>query len=689
MNSSSREIEYHCWLRYDKIQQESLREQYRAWCGNIVFLNQSPVLQAAKEELSQGIQNLLNIIPAATELPRRNRAIVVGRADSHPLLEAAIAPGQTGGTAGEGFAITTIRNPEREYIAITAGSDPGLLYGIHHFLRLLQTQREISDLRLREAPRNPLRMINHWDNLDGTVERGYAGKSIFYEQNRLSADCARIRDYARLLASVGINGLVVNNVNVHREETGLIRDKLEIVVKMADIFRVYGIKIFLSINYAAPLTLGELTTAAPLDDRVRDWWRARVEQIYEQIPDFGGFLVKADSENRPGPFTYGRNQAEGANVIAEALQPFGGLVIWRCFVYNCRQDWRDRATDRAKAAFDNFKPLDGAFAANVILQIKNGPMDFQVREPVSPLFGAMAHTNQMLELQITQEYTGQQIDLCYLAPQWQEVLAFDTYARGQGSFVKRIVDGSLFGRSCCGMAGVANIGDDSNWTGHPLAQANLYSFARLAWNPDLSAAEIAEEWVRCTFGNDPEVVATIKTMLSNSWRIYENYTAPLGIGWMVNPGCHYGPNVDGYEYSRWGTYHRADCRGIGIDRSVRTGTGYAGQYHPENALKYETPETCPDELLLFFHHLPYTQRLKNGQTIIQHIYDTHCAGVEQVEELQRSWEGLKDKIDPRRFQQVRERLRRQLDNAVEWRDVVNAYFYRKSGIPDQRGRKID
>lgn len=457
---------------------------------------------------------------------------------------------------------------------------------------------------------------------------------------------------------------------------------------MADIFRSYGIKTFLSINYASPIEIGGLPTADPLDPEVRRWWKETAKRIYQYIPDFGGFVVKADSEFRPGPFTYGRDHAEGANMLAEALVPFGGLVIWRCFVYNCQQDWRDRTTDRAKAAYDHFKPLDGQFREKVILQIKNGPMDFQVREPVSPLFGAMPNTNQMMEVQITQEYTGQQKHLCFLIPQWKEVLEFDTYAKGKGSKVKKVVDGSLFGYHYSGITGVSNVGDDPNWTGHTLAQANLYGFGRLAWNPDLSAEEIANEWIVQTFGDDPQVIEAVSWMLLASWRIYENYTSPLGVGWMVNPGHHYGPNVDGYEYSHWGTYHYADRDGIGVDRTVATGTGYTAQYFPENAAMYESLDTCPDELLLFFHHVPYTHRLHSGETVIQHIYNTHFKGVEQTKELKKRWEQLKGKIDEKRYNDVLERLTIQVEHAKEWRDVINTYFYRKSGIDDQYGRKI-
>lgn len=679
--------DYRCWLNYGRVEDEALCRHYREWCSRIVTPIPAAGATLALSELVTGIQQLTAVQPDIAVYPSSQQGILFGLLESAPFSAGLVTPEEKAELNEEGFLLKTVSQPG-PYLLLTARTEQGLLYGVFGLLRLLQSRRRLDRLQMVETPKNPIRMLNHWDNLDGSVERGYAGNSFFYRNNELTANLERVRDYARLLASIGINRIVVNNVNVHPEETKLIDCRLGMVEKLAEIFRPYGIRLMLSINYASPMEIGGLPTADPLDPEVRQWWRQRVEVIYKRIPDFGGFLVKADSEHRPGPFTYGRNHAEGANMLAEALAPYGGVVIWRCFVYNCQQDWRDRKTDRARAAYDHFQPLDGAFASNVILQIKNGPMDFQVREPVSPLFGAMPATNQMLELQITQEYTGQQIDLCYLAPQWKEVLDFDTYARGEGSFVKRVVNGSLFQRPYGGMAGVANVGDDPNWTGHPLAQANLYAFGRLSWDPDLSVEEITEEWVKATFGPDPEVGATISRMLLSSWRIYENYTAPLGIGWMVNPGFHYGPNVDGYEYSRWGTYHRATCHGIGVDRTMASGTGYTGQYFPENARRYEDVATCPDELILFFHHLPYTHRLKNGKTIIQHIYDTHFAGVEQVKELIQSWGRLKGKVDERRFRQVEERLTKQLVAAEEWRDVINTYFYRKTGIPDQHRRKI-
>ena len=519
--------------------------------------------------------------------------------------------------------------------------------------------------------------------MDGSIERGYAGRSIFYQDNRFIRDTDRIRDYARLLASVGMNGIVLNNVNVHYRETSLITEVfLEDVSRVAAIFRAYGITVYLSINYAAPVTLGELTTADPLDPAVEKWWSEKTANICRHIPDFGGFLVKADSENRPGPFTYGRDHAQGANMLAKALKPYGGIVIWRCFVYNCKQDWRDRVTDRANAAYDNFMPLDGQFMDNVVLQIKNGPMDFQVREPVSPLFGGLKKTNQMLELQITQEYTGQQKHVCYLIPMWKEVLDFDTFSEGEGSTVKRITDGSLYPQKYSGIAAVSNIGDDMNWTGHILAQANLYGYGRLIWDPELESSQITNEWVKLTFNDHPAVVKTVSGILEKSWRAYEDYTSPLGIGWMVNPNHHYGPSVDGYEYSAWGTYHRADCFGIGVDRTVENGTGNAGRYHPENAKRYNSMENCPEELLLFFHHVLYSYRLKSsGKTLIQHIYDTHFDGVDQVKTFREQWLSLKGLIDQERFDHILNRLDIQFKMRANVGMLSTAFLQEKRVFP--------
>jgi alpha-glucuronidase len=676
-----------CWLRLDGIKDSSFQKNYRRCLESVYCNSDTRLAKTALNELLSGLTRLTGSSPKVVDDPESS-CIILSILAFDKEIDSALATNEIAKLQPEGFLIKAVKDNKGSKIYITAKTDKGLLYGVFRFLLYLDQQKEIGKLHLLENPKNPIRMINQWDNLDGSIERGYAGRSIFYQNNILTTDMARVKYYARMLASVGINAIAINNVNAHKEETRLIADKIHMVKEINDIFRDYGIRVFLSINYASPIDIGGLSSADPLDDEVAKWWVDRVAYIYKNIPDFGGFLVKADSENRPGPFTYNRNHAEGANMLAAALKPYGGLLIWRCFVYNCQQDWRDLTIDRAKAAYENYHYLDGSFADNVILQIKNGPMDFQVREPVSPLIGTMERTNQMLELQITQEYTGQQRHLCYLVPQWKEILDFDTRAKGQGYPVKKLVNGSTFPMKHCGITAVSNIGTDYNWTGHYLAQANLYGYGRLTWDPDLATETITEEWIISTFGPKQELIDTISKMLISSWPIYENYTSPLGIGWMVNPDHHYGPSVDGYEYSKWGTYHRADLKAIGVDRTVAKGTGFTRQYRKGNYLMFENIETCPEELILFFHRLPYTYRLKNGKTIIQHIYDTHFGGVDQAIRLKEQWEKLNGMIDEKRFSHVLDRLKQQIDHAKEWRDVINSYFYRKTGICDIHSRKI-
>ncbi|WP_329333624.1 alpha-glucuronidase [Streptomyces sp. NBC_00663] len=563
---------------------------------------------------------------------------------------------------------------------VTASGARGLLYGFFHVVRLGEDAFLPEPTRETHEPAVGRRMLDHWDNVAvhpvmGQVERGYAGGSLFWEDGRARGDLERVAAYARLLASCGINAIALNNVNVHTEEARLLTDRIGEVAELAGVFRAYGVRTHLSVTFAAPVVLGGLSTADPLDPAVRAWWAAATARVYEAIPDFGGYVVKADSEGQPGPFAYGRSHADGANLLAAALEPYGGTVHWRAFVYNHHQDWRDRTTDRARAAYDHFTPLDGEFAANAVLQVKHGPMDFQVREPVSPLIGAMPGTRLAVELQATQEYTGQQRHVCWLGPMWSEVLRF---GQEEGLTVGELARG--------GLVAVSNVGDDPFWTGHPLAQANLYTFGRLAWRPDADAPEILDEWIRLTFGTAP--AAGVRAVLAGSWRTYEKYTAPLGVGFMVQPGHHYGPSVDGYEYSPWGTYHFADRDGVGVDRSVASGTGFAGQYGKRWAEVYETVASCPDELLLFFHHVPYGQELKSGKTVIQHIYDTHFEGVDEVAQARRVWDSLAGLVDPVRHARVAELFEEQLRGAGEWRDQINSYFFRKSGVPDERGRII-
>ncbi len=572
---------------------------------------------------------------------------------------------------GEGYSMGL-----RDGVITISGGPTGLLYGAFALIRKLALGDAAYDESRR--PSLPIRMLNHWDNMDGSIERGYSGGSFFFRDGGLIVD-RRTRDYARLLASCGINGAAINNVNVRGAATRLITSAYwKSLREAAGLFEEYGIKLYLALNFAAPVELGGLETADPLDETVCRWWADRMAELYGEIPGLGGFLVKADSEGRPGPFTYGRTHADGANMLAAAVRPYGGIIIWRCFVYDCRQDWRDTKTDRARAACDAFAPLDGLFDGNVYLQIKNGPMDFQVREPVSPLFGRLQKTKCLLEVQLAQEYTGQQRHVCYLLPWFKEVLSFRTFNGRERDRVSDIIGG---------LAAVSNTGDDYNWTGHDLAAANLYGFGRLACDPSLSAEEIAREWTALTYGLDEKVINNVTRILMRSWPAYEKYSAPLGLGWMCAPGHHYGPSPEGYEYDRWGTYHRADREAVGVDRTP-SGTGFTEQYNPPLNALYADRNACPEELLLFFHRLPYTFRLKSGKTLIQHIYDTHFEGVEDAEEFIRLWKELEGLVEPGAYSRVLDRLGEQLESAREWRDVVNSYFWRKTLIPDEGGRRL-
>ncbi|MCX5268780.1 alpha-glucuronidase [Streptomyces sp. NBC_00199] len=603
------------------------------------------------------------------------RAVHDGGADRHA------DPGLLEDLGEEGFVLERAAGTT----TVTAPGQRGLLYGLFHVVRLGEDAFRGERTSEAHRPATELRMLDHWDNVAvhpvmGQVERGYAGGSLFWRDGLARADTERVRGYGRLLAACGINAVSVNNVNVHEAEAHLLTDRVGEVARIADALRPYGIRTHLSVNFASPVLLGGQACADPLDESVREWWAEAARGVYAAVPDFGGFVVKADSEGQPGPFTYGRSHADGANMLAAALAPHGGTVHWRAFVYDHRQDWRDRSSDRARAAYDHFAELDGEFADNAVLQVKHGPMDFQVREPVSPVLGALPRTRFAVEVQATQEYTGQQRHVCWLGPMWSEVLRFRPEGE-HGSSVGELARG--------GLVAVSNVGDDPFWTGHPLAQANLYTVGRLAWQPDADPCRILDEWIALTFPSAAErLVDGLRTVLHGSWRTYEKYTAPLGVGFMVQPGHHYGPGVDGYEYSPWGTYHFADRDGIGVDRSSATGTGYAAQYAGPWAELYESPDSCPDELLLFFHHVPYGHVLNSGKTVVQHIYDTHFEGVEEAEEARRVWAGLADLVEPARHARVAERYEEQVRCAREWRDQVNSYFLRKSGIPDERGRTI-
>ena len=663
------------WLEYRNVNSN----RTDAYIKNVVldgFEKEHPVIKNALKELAAGAKGMLGV----TEVPVFE---TVSATDEATLL---IKKQSMDSEALEGAYCLTEQDGK---LTLFAGEESGVLYGVFHVLRLIATEKSLQGLNEKKSPSQPLRMMNHWDNMDGSIERGYSGLSFYYENNEFFIN-ERTRDFARFMASIGINGIVINNVNVKDAATYLITDRyFDKVAELSELFAEYGIKMYLSLNFAAPLELGGPQSADPLDEAVIGWWKEKMAEVFARVPKLGGFLVKADSEGRPGPFTYGRTQADGANMLADIVKPYGALIIWRCFVYNCTQDWRDYKTDRARAQYDNFIQMDGDYHDNVILQIKNGPMDFQIREPISPLLGGLKKTNQMMEVQIAQEYTGHQIDVFYLIPMFKECLDFKTYIREENDTVADIISGNLTEQRNLntGIAAVINTGNDWNWTGNILAAANLYGFGRLAFENSLSAEEIAEEWIRQTLSNDEEVVEKVLGILLPSREIYERYTSPLGIGWMVTPHIHYGCSVDGYEYSRWGTYHRADHLGIGVDRTDK-GTGYAQQYNEPNASMYNDMATCPEELLLFFHHVPYTYVLSTGKTLIQHIYDSHFQGVEEVEAMSSCWKSLEEKVPAESFANVTERLERQLYNAKDWRDQVNSYFYRKSGIPDEKGRTI-
>src|SRR5579864_2067256 len=670
------------WLRYSALSPQTAKN-YERLPDKIVLLGDSPVLKTAQQELIQDVSQMLGqTLRGVVAMPREN-AIVLGTFSGlHALAPALHVPQELN---PDGYWLKTAKIHGAECLVVAGAKDRGVLYGVFALLSKIARGESIAGIDEVQQPYAPIRWVNQWDNLDGRVERGYGGPSIFFADGKVRSDLTRAGQYARLLASVGINGCTINNVNAAPE---ILEDSfIAQVSRVAEAFRLWGVQLSLSVDLSSPKVMGGLDTFDPLDPRVAEWWRKKVDEIYRQIPDFGGFVVKADSEGRSGPSAYGRTHADAANVIARALKPHGGVVFYRAFVYNHHLDWHDLENDRAKAAYDNFHPLDGAFDDNAIVQIKNGPIDFQVREPVSPLFAGLRRTNEAIELQITQEYTGQQKHLCFLVPMWKEVLDFDMRVDGKSTPVKDLISGRVFHRPLGGFAGVANVGMDANWLGSPLAMANLYGFGRLAWNPNLSAEKIVDEWTRLTFGSDPLVVKTITSMQLSSWHVYENYTGPLGAGTLTNvTGNHYDPAPESSEENGWGQWHRADHNGIGMDRTIATGTGFIGQYPPEVQKLYEPLADCPDNLLLFFHHVPYTHVLHSGKTVIQHVYDSHYEGADRASNFIEQWKALDGHVDEERYRDILARFQFQAGEAVKWRDTICTWIYRLSAIPDQKGR---
>jgi alpha-glucuronidase len=670
------------WLRDSALSPQTAKS-YESLPGKIVLLSDRPVLSTARQELVRGIAQMLGrtLGPGDSSLPENT--IVLGTlAELDALALGLNTPKEL---AADGYWLKSANIHGSECLVITAATDRGVLYGVFALLSKIAVGESITAIDEAQQPYAPIRWVNQWDNLDGRIERGYGGSSIFFADGNVRSDLTRAGQYARLLASIGINGCTINNVNA---APGILEDSfIAQVSRIADVFRPWGVQLSMSVDLSSPKVIGGLDTFDPLDPRVAEWWRKKVDEIYRQIPDFGGFVVKADSEGRLGPSTYGRTPADAANVIARALKIHGGVVFYRAFVYNHHLDWHNVKNDRAKAAYDNFHPLDGAFDDNVIIQIKNGPIDFQVREPVSPLFAGLRRANEAIELQITQEYTGQQRHLCFLVPMWKEVLDFNMHISGNATPVEDLVAGRVFHRPTGGFVGVANVGMDANWLGSPLAMANLYGFGRLAWNPNLSAEKIAGEWTRLTFGNDPLVVMTITAMQLSSWHVYESYTGPLGAGTLTNIlGNHYDPGPESSEENGWGQWHRADHQGIGVDRTVATGTGFIGQYPPEVQTVYESLARCPDNLLLFFHHVPYTYVLRSGKTVIQHIYDSHYDGADAARDFISQWEALKSHMEEERYRDILTRLQYQAGEAVVWRDTICNWIYGLSGVADDKGR---
>jgi alpha-glucuronidase len=655
------------WLRYAPLDEPAARIERQALPAVIASLGNSAVEVNARQEIIRGVRGMLGrTLRLQSSVPSES-ALVMGT-----LARVGPQFAMTGSLTPDGYWLRTIVRNGVPYIVVTAANERGVLYGAFALLRKISLAESISHLDEKHAPHSAIRWVNQWDNLDGTIERGYGGRSIFWEDGHARADLTRVAEYGRLLASVGINGCSLNNVNAnpHILSPELTGD----VARIADTLRPWGVRVALSVDFGSPKTIGGLDTFDPLDARVAAWWKAKGDELYGAVPDLAGFVLKADSEGRVGPSTYGRSHADAANVVARALAPHGGSLFYRGFVYDHHMDWRNPKNDRARAAYDNFKPLDGQFDENVFIQVKNGPIDFQVREPASPLFGALAKTKEAIELQITQEYMGQARHLVFLVPMWKETLDFNM---GRAP-VKVLV---------AGFAGVANVGLDENWAGNQLSQANLYGFGRLAWDPDLTSEAIATEWTRLTFGSDPKVVRTITGMLLESWRAYENYTGPFGLQTLTDiTGNHYGVNVEASERNGWGQWHNADAQGVGMDRTVATGTGYIGQYAPAVARLYESRETCPDDLLLFMHHVPYTYKLHSGKTVIQAIYDAHYQGAQTAAGYARQWKSLKGRVDERRYAEVLAQLEYQGGQAEVWRDAVNNWFHRASGIGDEQGR---
>lgn len=668
---------YRLWLRYDALPEQSVKA-YRTQIKSLMIEGNSATSDAIRDELKIGLSGLLDKEISQNESVN-NVMLIVGTPKTSKLIGGLKLP--LSNLGNEGFLIRSIKIKGKNIIFIAANTDIGCLYGAFHFLRLIQTLQPIDALNISEKPRIQIRMLNHWDNLDGSIERGYAGKSLWNWAELPEKVDSRYKDYARANSSIGINGASLNNVNANAQF--LTAEYLKKVAAIADVFRPYGIKVYLSARFSAPMELGGLNTADPFDEGVKDWWKKKADEIYKVIPDFGGFLVKANSEGQPGPRTYNRNHVDGANMLAAALAPHNGIVIWRAFVYDMKPGY-----DRAGAAYENLQPFDGKFAPNVLLQAKNGPIDFQPREPFHPLFGAMPKTQLMPEFQITQEYLGFSNHLVFLAQMWREVLDADTYAKGKGSTVAKVADGSLFKQKITGIAAVANTGTDRNWTGHDMLQANWYSFGRLTWNHDISSSQIADEWIKMTLTREPKTVAVIKNILLESHEALVDYMTPLGLHHQMWGGHHYGPAPWWNTYSRddWNPtyYNKADESGIGFDRT-KTGSNTISQYFPQVRNEFSNLKTVPEKYLLWFQHVPWDYKMKSGKTLWNEMALKYQSGVDWTRKARKDWDDLKGVIDPERHQAIARKLAIQERDAIWWKDASLSYFQTFSKRPLPNG----
>ena len=652
---------YRLWLRYEKLPSA---DRYRQSIQSIAVQGKSAAFDAIRRELSVGCAGLLGTPIVVGD--RDDASVVVGTPQTSNLISKLGWEAELKNLEPEGYRIRTVGS----VVVVASLTDIGALYGTFHFLRLLQTEQPLVQLKLDESPRLKLRILNHWDNLDGSIERGYAGKSLWNWAELPGRIDPRLMDYARANASIGINGTVLNNVNANAQI--LTAEYLDKVAAIANVFRPYGIRVYLAARFSAPIEIGKLATADPLDSSVMAWWKAKADEIYKVIPDFGGFIVKANSEGQPGPRTYNRTHADGANMLAAAVAQHHGIVMWRAFVYDMKPGY-----DRAGAAYENLQPFDGKFAPNVLLQVKNGPIDFQPREPFHPLFGGMPKTQVMPELQITQEYLGFSNHFVFLASMWREFLDSDTFAAGRGSTVTKVVDGTLYRQRLTGIAGVANTGSDRNWTGHHLLQANWYTFGRLAWNPNTSSQQIATEWTNMTLTHDPKSVATIVRFMLSSHEAVVDYMTPLGLHHLFWGGHHYGPAPwwDTEKRDDWNPvyYHKADAFGIGFDRT-KTGSNTVSQYHAPVRQQFADLQRCPEKFLLWFHHVRWDHKMKSGRTLWDELALNYQRGVDWVRATRSTWATLAGAIDDERYSAITKKLEIQERDAIWWRDACLLYF---------------